>query len=81
MLWEPKVWYKGKWIISKIIDWIWAIVDFKGKNWMIHISKLSKERISKVEDIVKVWDDVEFEVIQVDKIRGKIGLKRKYEDK
>ncbi len=81
MLWEPKVWYIGKWVVGKIIDWVWAIIDFKGKNWMIHISKLAKERVTKVQDIVEIWDDVEFEVIQIDKIRGKIGLKRKYEEK
>jgi ribosomal protein S1 len=33
---------------------------------MIHISKLSPARIANVEDVVKVGDDVEFEVIQVD---------------
>ena len=43
---------------------------------MIHISKLSKERVSNIEDIVKAGDMVEFEIIQVDKEKGRIGLKR-----
>jgi transcriptional accessory protein Tex/SPT6 len=43
---------------------------------MIHISKLSKEKVLKVEDIVKVDDMVDFEIIQVDLAKGRIGLKR-----
>ncbi|USN58364.1 MAG: S1 RNA-binding domain-containing protein [Candidatus Peribacteria bacterium] len=51
----------------KIIDGVGAIVEFKGKSGMIHISKLSKERVNNVEDVVKVGDTVDVEVIQVDK--------------
>ena len=43
---------------------------------MIHISKLSPFRVEKVEDIVKVDAFVEFEIIQVDMAKGRIGLKR-----
>lgn len=43
---------------------------------MIHISKLSKERVAKVEDIVKVGDEVDFEILQVDLEKGRIGLRR-----
>ena len=39
---------------------------------MIHISKLSKERVSNVEDIVKQDDNVDFEIIQVDLAKGRI---------
>jgi polyribonucleotide nucleotidyltransferase len=77
MLWEPKVGDKMNWKVVKIIDWTWAIVEFKGKNtWMIHISKLSPLRVAKVEDILKVWDEVEFEIIQVDLEKWRIGLQR-----
>jgi polyribonucleotide nucleotidyltransferase len=39
----------------------------KGKtSGLIHISKLSKERVAKVEDVVKVGNIVKYEVIQVD---------------
>ena len=77
ILWEPKVWDKLSWKVINIIDWVWAIVEFKWKNtWMIHISKLSPLRIEKIEDILKVWDNVEFEIIQVDLAKGRIGLQR-----
>ncbi len=77
MLWVPTVWYKDIWKVIKIIDWVWAIVEYKGKNsWMIHISKLSPLRTAKVEDIVKVWDSVEFEIIQVDLEKNRIWLQR-----
>ncbi len=77
ILWEPEVGYMGTGKIVKIIEGTGAIVEFKGGNsGMIHISKLSKERVLKVEDIVKAGDSVDFEVIQVDKEKGRIGLKR-----
>ena len=76
MIWEPEVGYKWSWVVSKIIDWVWAIVDFKGKNWMIHISKLTFKRVAKVEDVLNVWDNVEFEIIEIDQVKWKIALKR-----
>ncbi len=77
MLWVPEVGYKDSWKVVKIIDWVWAIVEYKWKNsWMIHISKLSSWHVSKVEDVVKVWDLVEFEIIQVDLDKGRVWLKR-----
>ena len=42
---------------------------------MIHISKLSSKRVNKVEDVVKVGDAVEVEVIKIDE-KGRIDLKR-----
>lgn len=45
-----------------------------GKDGMIHISKLSSQRIEKVEDIVKAGDNVKVEVIKIDE-RNRIGLK------
>ena len=46
-----------------------------GKEGMIHISKLSSKRVNKVEDVVKVGDTVEVEVIKIDD-KGRIDLKR-----
>lgn len=79
MVWEPEVWYKGIWRVAKIIDGTWAIVEFSGKSWMIHISKLAATRVVNVTDIVKEWDEVEFEVIEVNKEKGRIWLKRKFD--
>lgn len=79
MIWEPVVWYKWNGKVVKIIDGTWAIVEFRGKSGMIHISKLAPTRVVKVEDIVKVWDEVEFEVIEVNLEKGRIGLKKKFD--
>ncbi len=53
-----------------------AFVEFAGnKEGMIHISKLSNKRVEKVEDVVKIGDIVEVEVIKIDE-KGRIDLKR-----
>ena len=44
------------------------------KDGMIHISKLSDKRVEKVEDVVKVSDKVEVEVIKVDE-KDRVDLK------
>ena len=46
-----------------------------GKEGLIHISKLSKKRVEKVEDVVKVGDPVRVKVIEIDH-QGKINLRR-----
>lgn len=75
-LWMPEVWYKGSWKVVKIIDGTWAIVGFRWKSGMIHISKLSFKRVENVTDIVKEGDEVDFEIIQVDIAKWRIGLKK-----
>ena len=45
-----------------------------GKEGMIHISKLSKERVEKVEDVVKVGDRVLVKTIKIDE-KGRVDLK------
>jgi ribosomal protein S1 len=42
---------------------------------MIHISKLAPTRVATVEEIVKVWEKIEIEVLTVDKEKWRIGLK------
>ena len=81
ILWEPNVGYKSKWKVVKILEWMWAIVEFRGKSGMIHISKLSYKRVENVEDYLRMWDEVDFEIIQVDLAKGRIGLKRELSEK
>ena len=45
-----------------------------GKEGMIHISKLSPKRVEKVEDVVKIGDEVEVEVIKIDE-KGRVDMK------
>lgn len=63
------------WEAQKIIAWTWVIMDLgKWKSWMIHISKIAKERVTVIEDFIKVWDKVEVKVITVDKAANRIWL-------
>ncbi len=46
-----------------------------GKDGMIHISKLANHRVEKVEDVVKIGDELEVKVSEVD-AQGRINLIR-----
>ena len=45
-----------------------------GKDGMIHISKLSKDRVEKVEDVVKIGDRVKVKTIKIDE-KGRVDMK------
>ena len=45
-----------------------------GKEGMVHISKLSKEHVEKVEDVVNVGDRVVVKTIKIDE-RGRVDMK------
>ncbi|MBQ4425699.1 MAG: polyribonucleotide nucleotidyltransferase [Lachnospiraceae bacterium] len=47
-----------------------------GKDGMVHISKLAKKRVEKVEDVVNVGDEVIVKVIEIDKL-GRVNLSMK----
>ena len=54
-----------------------AFIDLGGdKEGLLHISKISKERVNKVEDYLKLGDEVTVKVIDIDE-HGKISLTRK----
>jgi len=54
-----------------------AFVEFlPGKEGLVHISKLDKKRVEKVEDVVNVGDQILVKVIEIDK-QGRINLSRK----
>ncbi len=46
-----------------------------GKDGLLHISRVAKGRVEKVEDVLNVGDEVEVEVIDIDD-RGKVSLDR-----
>ena len=60
--------------VSGIIQFGAFVKIGSSKEGMIHISKLSKERVEKVEDVVKLGDKVEVEVIKIDE-KGRVDLK------
>ena len=47
----------------------------KGVDGLLHISNLGSGRVEKVEDVVNRGDTVNVTVVEVDKARGRIGLR------
>lgn len=48
----------------------------KGKDGLVHISQLANERVNKVEDVVKLGDEVLVKVTEIDS-KGRVNLSRK----
>ncbi|NCB48227.1 MAG: polyribonucleotide nucleotidyltransferase [Clostridia bacterium] len=64
--------YTGK--VVRIMQFGAFVELAPGKDGMVHISKLSKERVEKVTDVVNIGDTVKVEVIKVDE-KGRVDLK------
>lgn len=63
--------YTGK---VRRIEKFGAFVElFKGTDGLVHISELAHERVGKVEDILKLGDEVTVKVIEVDH-QGRVNL-------
>ena len=60
--------------VVRILDFGAFVELAPGKDGMIHISKLAKERVEKVTDIVNLDDTVVVKVIKLDD-KGRIDLK------
>ncbi len=54
-----------------------AFVDLGGADGLIHISELSWERVKHPSEVVQVGDQVEVQVIDLDRERRRIGLSLK----
>ena len=66
--------YLGK---VKRIEKFGAFVEiFNGKDGLVHISELAEERVGKVEDVVKIGDEILVKVTEIDK-QGRVNLSRK----
>ncbi len=47
-----------------------------GKDGLVHISKLAKERVARVEDVVSMGDEVKVKVVEIDD-QGRVNLSRR----
>ena len=66
--------YLGK--VTRITNF-GAFVDvLNGKEGLVHISQLARERVNKVEDVLSVGDEVLVKVTEIDN-QGRINLSRK----
>ncbi len=66
--------YVGK--IVKIVPFGAFVEVLPGKDGLVHISQLAKERIPNVEDLFKVGDEIVVKVMEIDS-QGRINLSRK----
>ena len=73
---EPEVGkvYTGK--VNRIMNF-GAFVEFMpGREGLVHISQLAKERVAKVEDVVNVGDEIVVKLVEIDS-KGRMNLSRK----
>jgi polyribonucleotide nucleotidyltransferase len=66
--------YTGK--VKKIMDFGAFVEILPGVEGLVHISQLARERVAKVTDVLKVGDEVQVKVLEIDS-NGKIRLSRK----
>jgi len=66
--------YTGK--VTRLMDFGAFVEILPGKEGLVHISELADYRVSRVEDIVKVGDEITVKVINIDEL-GRINLSRK----
>ena len=73
---EPEVGevYLGK--VTRIMNF-GAFAEFSnGKEGLIHISQIAHERVNKVEDVLKIGDEVMVKIMEIDE-KGRVNLSRK----
>ena len=67
--------YMGK--VTKIFQFGALVEILPGKEGLLHISKISKERVNKVEDVLNVGDEILVKVIEINEEDGKFSLSAK----
>jgi len=71
---EPGAVFVGK--VTRLMSFGAFVEIAPGKEGLVHISKLAKERVEKVEDVVNVGDEIKVKVLEIDD-KGRINLSRK----
>ncbi|MBQ8612336.1 MAG: polyribonucleotide nucleotidyltransferase [Oscillospiraceae bacterium] len=66
--------YKGR--VTRLMNFGAFVEIAPGKEGLVHISRLDKHRVEKVEDVIAVGDEVIVKVIEIDG-QGRINLSRK----
>ena len=66
--------YTGK--VVRIMNFGAFVEILPGKEGLVHISKLAHERVENVEDVVKIGDQIDVKVTDIDE-HGRINLSRK----
>ncbi|MPN19079.1 Polyribonucleotide nucleotidyltransferase [bioreactor metagenome] len=66
--------YLGK--VTRLMNFGAFVEILPGKEGLVHISQLALERVAKVEDVVKVGDEIMVKVVEIDR-QGRVNLSRK----
>ena len=66
--------YEGT--VTRIMNFGAFIEILPGKEGLLHISKMAKERVEKVEDVMNIGDKVKVKVTEIDN-QNRINLSRK----
>ena len=67
--------YRGK--VKSIITFGAIVEILPGKEGLLHISEIDWRRIANVEDVLKVGDEVDVKLLEIDSKNGKLKLSRK----
>ena len=67
--------YMGE--VTKIMQFGALVEILPGREGLLHISKISNTRVNKVEDVLKVGDDILVKVTEINKEDGKFSLTAK----
>ncbi|MBP7251020.1 MAG: S1 RNA-binding domain-containing protein, partial [Aliarcobacter sp.] len=60
--------------VERIVDFGAFILLAKGGEGLLHISKISKQRVEKVSDILSVGQEIEVKVLKIQKDKIELGL-------
>jgi polyribonucleotide nucleotidyltransferase len=71
---EVGVIYTGK--VTRIMNFGAFVEILPGKDGLVHISELADHRVDKVEDVVKVGDELTVKVTEIDS-QGRVNLSRR----
>ena len=66
--------YRGR--VTRIMGFGAFVEVLPGKEGLCHISQLSKRRVEKVEDVVKVGDEIDVKVTEIDR-QGRVNVSHK----
>ena len=73
---EPEIGkiYTGK--VTRLMNFGVFVEFMPGREGLVHISQLAKERVEKVEDVVNVGDEIVVKLVEID-AKGRMNLSRK----
>ena len=66
--------YTGK--VTRLLNFGAFVEILPGKEGLVHVSELADHRVAKVEDVVKVGDEITVKVLEIDHL-GRINLSRR----